>query len=337
MVVKGESCDLNRSNQEDQAVTLISCLSRPQQQRSRFTSKRRTRGPSSPLSWRENNLRGRDCASCCSVREEGEEEEDASAAGRAATSCRVDVAFIRGCASTIESKPQKALHPRHHYRRRPHRSMLIVVLCLWVTIGLSLVLTPTMASSLESLPMDPLVRENQQLQQQQTQEQRPNLTPDQERKVLLQDPRLNSECVLQRQPSIAGAETTLFESDYVMGSNSNSNSNGGNNLGHLRRQKRGLTGATPPSAGINNLVTKREWSIPQGVKTVNMPLSSFRSMAVVNSSSMLCNGRADICDLRYNQVVSVYPPISTPCHRSSQARSCGTMTDPLLFCLPISP
>jgi hypothetical protein len=32
----------------------------------------------------------------------------------------------------------------------------------------------------------------------------------------------------------------------------------------------------------------------------------FYSLAVVNSTDMLCNGRADICDLRYNQVVTYY-------------------------------
>lgn len=31
----------------------------------------------------------------------------------------------------------------------------------------------------------------------------------------------------------------------------------------------------------------------------------FYNLAVVNNTDMLCNGRADICDLRYNQVVSI--------------------------------
>ena len=34
----------------------------------------------------------------------------------------------------------------------------------------------------------------------------------------------------------------------------------------------------------------------------------FYNLAVVNSTDMLCNGRADICDLRYNQVVSISKP-----------------------------
>lgn len=51
----------------------------------------------------------------------------------------------------------------------------------------------------------------------------------------------------------------------------------------------------------------REWSIPvPGVANdIAVPLKAFQSLAVVDSSTMLCNGRSDICDLRYNQVASL--------------------------------
>ncbi|KAF9310668.1 hypothetical protein BG003_008306 [Podila horticola] len=47
----------------------------------------------------------------------------------------------------------------------------------------------------------------------------------------------------------------------------------------------------------------QEWSIPvPGVANdIALPLKALQSLAVVNSSTMLCNGRSDICDLRYNQ------------------------------------
>lgn len=50
----------------------------------------------------------------------------------------------------------------------------------------------------------------------------------------------------------------------------------------------------------------QEWSIPvPGVANdIALPLKALQSLAVVNSSTMLCNGRSDICDLRYNQVAS---------------------------------
>ncbi|KAF9585899.1 hypothetical protein BGW38_000170 [Lunasporangiospora selenospora] len=44
---------------------------------------------------------------------------------------------------------------------------------------------------------------------------------------------------------------------------------------------------------------------PREIHNISMPLSAFQAKAVVNSTDMLCNGRADICDLRYNQVT--YP------------------------------
>ncbi|KAG0258142.1 hypothetical protein BG011_003510 [Mortierella polycephala] len=45
--------------------------------------------------------------------------------------------------------------------------------------------------------------------------------------------------------------------------------------------------------------------IPQIKRHISVPLGSFQARAAVNSTDMLCNGRADLCDLRYNQVT--YP------------------------------
>ncbi|KAG0340887.1 hypothetical protein BG004_006231 [Podila humilis] len=51
----------------------------------------------------------------------------------------------------------------------------------------------------------------------------------------------------------------------------------------------------------------QEWSIPvpSVANNIALPLKGFQSLAVVNSSTMLCNGRSDLCDLRFNQVT--YP------------------------------
>lgn len=50
----------------------------------------------------------------------------------------------------------------------------------------------------------------------------------------------------------------------------------------------------------------------------------FYNLAVANSTDMLCNGRADICDLRYNQVVS----ISKPFLFIRESRSMDLVLDP---------
>lgn len=55
----------------------------------------------------------------------------------------------------------------------------------------------------------------------------------------------------------------------------------------------------------------------------------FYNLAVVNSTDMLCNGRADICDLRYNQVVS----ISKPFFFILESRSMDLALDPTdIYC-----
>jgi len=224
-------------------------------------------------------------AVCCSMCEEAPCIVDAAVP-------RSPVRTIHRTGSSIGSRVGAVLGTARRHRRGRQGSLLFL-LCLWVMVGLSVVLSPAMASAFGSSSTDqPLWRTQPQRQQQP--QQRPPLTSDQERKVLLRDPRLNPECVLQRQPSVEalfGMESVEHAPDYVMGSCSNEK---------IGNQKRELESA----GGDHSMLARRDWSIPQGVKAINMPLSGFRSMAVVNSSTMLCNGRADICDLRYNQVVS---------------------------------
>lgn len=46
--------------------------------------------------------------------------------------------------------------------------------------------------------------------------------------------------------------------------------------------------------------------MPGVANDIALPLKAFQALAAVNSSTMLCNGRSDICDLRYNQVASLF-------------------------------
>ncbi|ORZ14842.1 PLC-like phosphodiesterase [Lobosporangium transversale] len=48
------------------------------------------------------------------------------------------------------------------------------------------------------------------------------------------------------------------------------------------------------------------WNMSMAVMdNITQPISSFQALAAVDSPDMRCNGRADLCDLRYNQVT--YP------------------------------
>ncbi|KAI7820289.1 hypothetical protein BC939DRAFT_237838 [Gamsiella multidivaricata] len=46
-------------------------------------------------------------------------------------------------------------------------------------------------------------------------------------------------------------------------------------------------------------------TVTRALDNTTFPLPSFQALAAVNSTNMTCNGRADLCDLRYNQVT--YP------------------------------
>ncbi|KAI9231756.1 MAG: hypothetical protein BYD32DRAFT_194325 [Podila humilis] len=46
--------------------------------------------------------------------------------------------------------------------------------------------------------------------------------------------------------------------------------------------------------------------VPGVANDIALPLKAFQALAAVNSSTMLCNGRSDICDLRYNQVARFF-------------------------------
>ncbi|KAG0053722.1 hypothetical protein BGZ83_000532 [Gryganskiella cystojenkinii] len=179
-------------------------------------------------------------------------------------------------------------------------SNAFVLVSLWVMLVLAIFSNPTAASSQGTLNDPPQGRHLPQ------EFPRPDLTAPQQFKLLQQDPRMNKECIMQRQPKTTTTTTVGVQienehgSDYVMNGSSN------NNGRITRRQKREFGSPAPKGSSDNKeAISRRDWSIPQAAKAVNVPLASMRSMAVVNSSTMLCNGRSDICDLRYNQVT--YP------------------------------
>ncbi|KAF9963547.1 hypothetical protein BGZ65_002452, partial [Modicella reniformis] len=70
--------------------------------------------------------------------------------------------------------------------------------------------------------------------------------------------------------------------------------------------KRDSEEKTSPGAGnTSNKDTTKTQNESQTRKNITKPRIPFKSLAVVNSTTMTCNGRSDLCDLRYNQVT--YP------------------------------
>ncbi|KAG0258058.1 hypothetical protein BGZ95_005066 [Linnemannia exigua] len=95
-----------------------------------------------------------------------------------------------------------------------------------------------------------------------------------------QDPsRWNTECLMQRQPAASSGDWT----------------NSQPSTGHLQKR----------NSGERERARSSRRSVAGDKATVPAGSSPVYSLAVVNSTDMLCNGRSDICDLRYNQVT--YP------------------------------
>ncbi|KAI1320699.1 hypothetical protein EDD11_010233 [Mortierella claussenii] len=116
-----------------------------------------------------------------------------------------------------------------------------------------------------------------------------------------QHPRWNTECLIH-QEQVYGMGTKGSESNSIVGGGG-----GGDGTSLLHKRSGNQEAASPGSTDDNPVGL---WNAPKSVavralNNIAMPLSSFQALAAVNSTDMLCNGRADICDLRYNQVT--YP------------------------------